>query len=304
MGKETEKIFKDFSKYVEENSDANRTEADMRNMINEFIAKYNSNLPLKVTPKTAKSSDDYLELAYDADNLNDALKYAKEALKLDPNNFDAEALLIEIKTIGSTKRVRDYAKAVERATAYLEKEGYFEEHCIGAFWGLVETRPYMRLRGKYLNSLIECGMIGQAKEECEELLRLCEGDNLGIRYKLMHILAYFEDEEAAITLHKRFDSFDETQMLLPLSVLYYKKGNYTKATQYLRKLNKVNKDLKRFMKMFISGNDDMFEGYGLDGGYRPGTMEELMIELEENGFFFVGAITYMEWALEQIKKFK
>ena len=126
MGKETEKIFKDFSKYVEENSDGNRTEADMRNMINEFIAKYNSNLPLKVTPKTAKSSDDYLELAYDADNLNDALKYAKEALKLDPNNFDAEALLIEIKTISSTKRVRDYAKAVERATAYLEKEGYFE----------------------------------------------------------------------------------------------------------------------------------------------------------------------------------
>ncbi len=58
----------------------------------------------------------------------------------------------------------------------------------GDFWGVLETRPYMRLRHSYLELLIQCGMMGKAVNEAEELLRLCEGDNLGIRYALMQIL--------------------------------------------------------------------------------------------------------------------
>ena len=38
----------------------------------------------------------------------------------------------------------------------------------------------------------------------------------------MHLYAYMEDEMHALALHKQFDSYEETQMLLPLAVLYYK----------------------------------------------------------------------------------
>ena len=301
MSKETEKLFKEFHKYLEEHSDDDLTEAEVERLMNEFVVQYNSSIPAFVTKETAENTDDYLELAHNATCMKDALKYAKKALKLDPHNFDAESLVLELKAKDSTNLVQDYAKAVQRATAFMEETGYFDEEYIGDFWGVLETRPYMRLRCKYVNVLIECGMIGQARDECKELLRLCERDNMGIRFLLMHIYAYFEDEEAALTLHKQFDSYDETELLLPLSILYYKKGIFTKAVQYLRKLNGANRDLKRFLKNVLNEGDEDFEGFELEGGYRPGTIEELMVELRDNGFLFINMDTYFEWALQQIK---
>ncbi|MBQ9707846.1 MAG: hypothetical protein IJV66_01515, partial [Firmicutes bacterium] len=270
----------------------------------EFMQKYNNNIPEPLTEETAESSDDYLELAYEAESYKDAKKYAKEALVRDPYNFDAESLLIDLNVNDATKLVREYAKAVGRATEHMREEGYFEDDCVGSFWGILETRPYMRLRANYVRWLIACGMIGEAKGECVELLRLCEGDNLGMRYVLMHIYVYFEDEEGALALHKQFGSYDETEMLFPLSVLYYKKSDYTKARQYLRKLNGENKDLKKFLKLITGESDRGFDGFELEGGYRPGTIEELMLEIRDNDFLFMTMDSYIEWALQQVKRFK
>lgn len=304
MSRETESMIKAFHKYLEENSDENRTEDDIQRLMNDFMAHYNSNIPELVTEDTAETSDDYLELAYNAETIKEAKKYAKKALKLDPHNYDAEIAVIDLSTWDDTRTVRDYAKAVQKATKHMDEEGYFEDDCIGAFWGILETRPYMRLRGRYVQALLQCGMIGQARDECEELLRLCEGDNMGMRYNLMHIYSYFEDEDAAISLHKRFDSYDETEMLLPLSILYYKRGNYAKAKQYLSRLNNANKDLGKFLKIVLGYDDEDFEGFELEGGYRPGTIEEFMMELRNNHFIFINMDAYMEWALDQMSKFK
>ena len=89
---------------------------------------------------------------------------------------------------------------------------------------------------------------GNAKNP-EELLRLCEGDNLGIRYALMHLYAYFENEDGALALHKKYDEYEESQMLFPLAVLYYKKADFEASLQYLRRLAKANKDTKKFLRM-------------------------------------------------------
>ena len=93
-------------------------------------------------------------------------------------------------------------------------------------------------------------------------------------------------------------------MLLPLSILYYKKGEFAKAAQYLRKLNGANRDLKRFLKIVLDEGNEEFEDFELDGGYRPGTIDELMMEFRDNGFLFIWLNTYYEWASQQIKKFK
>ena len=304
MSRVTEKVLKDMHRYIESNTDENRSMEDVQRLVDDFVKNYNNNIPEYPTEETAETFDDYLELAYDADTIRDAKKYAKEALDLDPYNFDAESLLIDLKTSDGTKLVRDYAKAVQRATAHMEEEGYFEDDCVGAFWGILETRPYMRLRYRYVMSLIRCGMVGKAREECVQLLHLCEGDNMGVRFLLMHIYAYFEDEERALALHKQFDSYDTTEMLLPLSILYYKKGNYTKATQYLKRLNAVNEDLKKFLRILTGENVGGFDGFEMEGGYRPETIEELMVELGDNYFLFVTTDEYAEWAMKKIKKFK
>ena len=61
------------------------------------------------------------------------------------------------------------------------------------------------------------------------MLKLCEGDNLGVRYQLMHLYAYIEDEMHALALHKKYGDDEETQMLLPLAILYYKQNQFDKV---------------------------------------------------------------------------
>lgn len=303
MSRETEKILKGFQQFMDAHSDKNLTEDDVNRLMKEYMSEYNNHLPKPVTVETAKTSDDYMELAYDADTIKDALKYAKEALKLNPNNFDAELMIIDLKNTDDTKCVRDLKKAVEKATHNMKQDGYFDEDNIGHFWGIIETRPYMRLRHRYVQLLIDCAMIQQARLECEELIHLCENDNLGIRYQLMHIYAYFEDEQAALRLHERFDNHNETEMLLPLSVLYYKKGNYVKAADYLRRLNSINKDAVQFIKCLAGlDSDKIFDKQQeLSFGYRPNTIEELMIELENNFYLFHNLDAYFDWAYRKSK---
>lgn len=302
MSRESEKIFKELQEFLKNNDENNRTDADEESLIEEFMNCYNGRAFGKSSePET---SDDYLDLAFDAYDDKTALKYANKALALDPNNFDAKALVLELKAKDGTELVRSYEKAVQKATKYMEEKGYFRDECIGDFWKILETRPYMRLRAGFAENLVKCGKMGQAREECRELLKLCDGDNLGMRYHLMHIYTYFEEEEAALALHKHFDLCNETQMLFPLSILYYKKGNYTKATQYLRKLNSVNKDLKKFLQIFTGDLFEWFEEYESENGYRPNTIEELIVELNENLFLFTATNYYSEWALKQVKKFK
>lgn len=59
--------------------------------------------------------------------------------------------------------------------------------------------------------LLDCGKIGMAKNACLEILDLNNDDNLGARFILMHIYAYFEDEKSAVKLFERYDCQKSTQ---------------------------------------------------------------------------------------------
>ena len=161
----------------------------------------------------------------------------------------------------------------------MEKSGAFKEYA-GEFWTAFETRPYMRVRYTYFDVLISCGMMRRAIDEGQRLLELCENDNLGVRYQLMHLYAYMEDEMHALALHKQFDSYEETQMLLPLAVLYYKLNQFDKAEDYIKRLAKANDYIGKMSPY----------------GYRPFTMEELLDELMHTSYLFNSVPYFFAWA--------
>lgn len=166
----------------------------------------------------------------------------------------------------------------EDASDYLELASY-------------RTRPYMRVCYTYFQTLIECGMMRCAINEGERLLKLSEGDSLGVRYQLMHLYAYTEDEMHALALHKKYGGYEETQMLLPLAILYYKQNQFDKAKDYLNRLAKVNRDTKKFMRL-----EAKHDGYSLRmergmHGYRPGTIEEL-VDAYLNSTYLFNATPY------------
>ena len=250
MSRETEKAFKQFEAFAKENGGDNMNEKELGDLFEQFINQYNHNLPQQMTEKNAETSDDFMELAEDAGNEASALKYARKALQLDADNLDAERMIAEITATDELDLLKKLESAIKHGTELMEREGYMADD-IGHFWGITATRPYMRLRQEYMETLKDCGMTRRAIAECEEMLRLCENDNLGVRYTLMHLYALMEEEQPALELHKKYDGHEETQMLLPLSVLYYKQGQWDKAGDYLKRLSKANKDTNFKLQILV-----------------------------------------------------
>lgn len=248
----------------------------------------------------AEDAYDYLELSDSAPSKRQALKYAKKALELEPDNIDAQIAVAELSSNTPEALLKKYKALIEKAEIEMKADGWFSEEYIGEFWGFYETRPYMRLRAGYLDSLIHCSMFGLAVKECNDLLRLCKNDNLGIRYKLMHLLAFFEDEKSALELLDKYDE-KSTMFLLPMSVLYYKLGNLTKASKYLSELQKVNKDTEEFFGALIEQDLEDYYDEMSGFGYRPFSIEEFLIEIQENRYLFVSTPQYVIWASSKLK---
>ena len=295
-----EKMMNEFQKYVEQHGGRADNEKDMDKLFGSFVSEYNANLPQSknAAPQTAY---DYLDLAKEATSPKKKQEYLQKAVELDPDNVDVQ---LELIITSPEKKPCEHQKALEnliaKETKKLEKEGYFED--AGMFWGILETRPYMRLRMAYLDLLIHNGMIRCAINEGNELLRLCENDNLGVRYQMMSLYALMEDEENALKLHEKFENYDETQMLLPLAILYYKLNQSEKAAGYLKRLSAVNKDTKSFLTDLAKDRiEDMLNGMD-DEGYIADSYGELQECLNNSMLLFASVPKFATWAVENLPK--
>ncbi len=291
MSKDTEKVLRDLKQYLSDKE--MNSEEDFEKQVGEFMNMVNVSTD---TPKRkGKDAWDYLDMAYEADSPQDALKHAKKALQLDKNCLDAEVMIAELTTDNPEKLKLKYEELIVKAEEHLKKEDLLIDETIGRFWGILETRPYMRLRHTYINHLLQLGKFRKSIKECEELLLLSEGDNLGVRYTLVALYAFFEDEINAMKLYKKYEE-QRPHMLLPIVALYYKLDNYKKAESYLNKLNAANSSLK---EVFDDGGmivddaeiDDMIDS----GMYRAGSKEEIMIAMADSAFLYATTQGLLLW---------
>lgn len=137
--------------------------------------------------------------AWELSDPGDRVRKAKRALEVWPDCADAWVLLAENQAKSLDEMHEFYAagvKAGERALG----EVVFAEH-VGDFWGLFQTRPYMRARLGLARVLKEMGRTDEAVAHLRDMLRLNPGDNQGNRYLLLHmLLGAGQDEEAAALL--------------------------------------------------------------------------------------------------------
>lgn len=298
---QNDKDIKELINFINEHSSDDASEEEINALLDQFMKEHNQK-PLKaMTEKDAKTSEDFMELAGKAKSLEDGLKFARKALKLDPDNLDAELFVADYSATDSIDNLKKAQIVVNHAEKLMEDGGYLTKEYEGEFWLVLETRPYMRVLHHYFDALVECGMMTRAVEQGEKMLRLCASDNLGIRHSLMHIYAYLELEEKALALYKKFDETSETMFLLPLSVLYYKLNDTKTAKIYLNKLIRSNKDTKRFFKILGTNEFEKVANSMPPFGFRPFTIEELIIDLQENSFLFTENLTYIEWAKRELR---
>ena len=294
MSRDSEKVLKELQKFLDAHAEDTENEADVDALAERFFAEYN--LKCKEQKESApETADDYLDLAEQVTSKKKRVEYLHKALELEPDNLDARLQLILRTAEQPDERRLALQELLDAADKQMEKSGAFKEYA-GEFWTAFETRPYMRVRYTYFDVLISCGMMRQAISEGQRLLELCESDDLGVRYQLMHLYVFMEDEMHALALHKQFDSYEETQMLLPLAVLYYKLNQFDKAEDYIKRLAKANKDTKKFLRAAAHDELDDYIDELNPYGYQPFTMEELLDELMKSSYLFDSVPYFFAWA--------
>lgn len=299
MSKETEKIFRELEKYLKDKEI--KTEEEYEKEVKRFIDLCNN----KALQKKGKDAWDYLDMAYEAENDQDALKHAKKALQLDKNCLDAEVMITELTTEDDEVLKNKYEGLIKKTEKHLTETGFLSDENIGSFWSIVETRPYMRLRYAYANLLLDQGKFRKAAKECEDLLLLSENDNMGVRYLLMSLYVFFEDEVNVMRLYKKYRKESSTHMLLPIVALYYKMDNYEKAELYLKKLGEVNKELE---EVFCNAEnfDHLMELDDIpdSGMFRYGSAEEIMAAIADSAFLYTATTGLFPWVAKRVRKGK
>ncbi len=161
---------------------------------------------------------------------------ARQALEVWPDCADAYGFL--------ARRAPDResaARLYELGVAAGERAmgaGAFEQ--AGHFWGILETRPYMRARAGLAKVLVEQKRLGDAVEHYQEMLRLNPNDNQGVRDILINLLIELGRDEEAWTL---FESYPEDGALLefPRALLSFRRhGDSPEARQALKGAIQLN----------------------------------------------------------------
>lgn len=236
-----------------------------------------------------------LEKAENTQSKTQALKYAKEAYAMCPACFDAVLFQVNLED-NSLKRWELLNEGLSFEKDRLEKEGYFKKDNIGHFYGIFETRPYIRglhIKAQYLT--ID-GKIKQARDICLEILKLNASDNMGARYMLMAIYAFLEEKNDLLKLYKKYPE-ENLGMLIPLFILFYKLSNENKSKEYLDRINKANSNFIKFFDGTMKENKDVVNDY-----YTIGDVSEVTMYFNEYDFLFESVPNIKYYILENSKK--
>ena len=278
--------------FLKNNNVENIDEANEK--LQEFIKMYNNG---EIEYENTPLDDAYeiLEEAQNARNEKEAIKLAKKAYEKSPECFDAILFQCDLEENG-IKRMKLLDDGLETEKNRLIKEKYFDKENIGHFYGIFETRPYIRGLVVKAEYLLEEGKLRQAESICKEVLRLNENDNMGARYLLMAIFATLEEENDMLKLYKKYPE-EDLEMLFPLFALYYKNSNDEKAIEYLKRINKSNPNFIKLFKGKMEDNENIMPGY-----YSIGDSSEIKMYFMNYTFLLLTVPLIEEYILKYSKK--
>jgi tetratricopeptide (TPR) repeat protein len=149
------------------------------------------------------AAQDIMYDAWDASDRKRRIELAQKALGLSPLCADAYVLLAQETARNLDEAIDLYRQGVEAGEKALGKSAFRED--VGHFWGILETRPYMRARRGLAQTLWDKGLRDEAVTHYRDMLRLNPNDNQGIRYLLMDCLLILGRDDEAAKLIKRYN---------------------------------------------------------------------------------------------------
>src|SRR4030042_5433202 len=210
------------SRCQKKSADERMTKKDKSNAKKKKAAKI-KNLDIDLATLSAPSSEEMLsdlfgdieektplkeaqDLIYDAWEVDDSKRrvaLARKALEISPDCADAYVLLAEETASSLTDALNLYRQGVEAGERALGKDAFEED--VGYFWGVLETRPYMRARAGLAECLWASVKHDEAIEHYKEMLRLNPNDNQGIRDLLFPRLIVSGRDKEAEALFREYE---------------------------------------------------------------------------------------------------
>lgn len=296
----TENVMIQFRKFVDEKTGGNlESEEQLQALLQEFMEKYNISLddapPL--SRESAKTVYDWLELSGQQKTKKARRECLEKAKALDPRNLDVlmQLLLLEKKQLW--EYIPEVQKMLTLGKEDLKQRKLYRES-MGDFYMVLETRPYMRVMHFYLELLADCGMIQQAIAVAKEMLKLNKNDNLGIRFYLMALYVYSEDEFNARKLIRTFkDEEDSCLFTMPMALLKFRQGNWDEAKAILKKVKEQYKGFQTFLRDAAEGRDAFYEeDEEMMDMYQPNTRSELVTMVLDFNFLWDTTQQFFLWA--------
>jgi len=236
---------------------------------NEFLAAQVGKVPPHRAAQTPQERA--RELVYQALQAEGRLrvKLAREAIGLWPDC--AEAWVVRAEQMPDLERqIEFYREAVGAGERALGPKPFAED--IGHFWGILETRPYMRARNGLAGALWATNRRDEAIIHWQDLLRLNPGDNQGVRDILVpRLIELRRDEEAEAVLANYAE--DRSAMLSYARALieYRRSGDGDAAMAKLATAVRGNSHVVKY----LTGGTAMPEF--LPESYRPGSEDEAQL---------------------------
>lgn len=148
-------------------------------------------------------AQDVVYQAMEATDRSERIRMAHQALGITLDCSDAYVLLAQEDTESVEEAFFFYHKAVMAGQKAMGKKVY--EESVGHFWGIFETRPYMRARLGLASCLWAMGEREEAVKHYQDMLILNPLDNQGVRYLLISCLIELGRDGDAEALYRTFE---------------------------------------------------------------------------------------------------
>jgi tetratricopeptide (TPR) repeat protein len=227
------------------------------------------------------------------------VQLARQALEIDPDYCEALVLLAE-RAGNPESALPLYKRAVKAGERQLGHDRF--EKQAGHFWGIVETRPYMRARQQLALTLMELREFDEAASHFDELLRLNPNDNQGNRYHLAQCLLNgnrLDILDALLNDSPYKDDFTAEWAFTRALLEYRRNGDSPGVKRRLDEAQKRN----RFVVPLLTGRAQMPPVS--PSSFSPGGQDEAVVcvnQIAEGWHETSGAIEWLESTAAKVQR--
>lgn len=249
-----------------------------------------------------KALDLAQELIYEAWEVADGqrqMALVRRALDISPLCADAYVMLAERPSISLAERHDLYERGLKAGELAIGVERF--EEFVGYFWGMLQTRPYMRARAGLAQTLWLEGRYHEAISHYREMLALNPNDNQGLRYILPAWLLHVKDDSSLENLlnNPRYEEDADAFMIYTRALFAFRKGgNSEKAKAFAEQAWQSNTHIPAGLTRRKVIKDSK------TGLYTTGSEEEAADYLEEYRFAWEETPSAIQWLADVTKELK